>query len=122
MSKDDIKKNGSSNEPEFELINEDNAKNADGTQTTISMIFQRIVTDEEFKQLLLKDPDTALAEYELSETQALLIKSLSEEDISKLTPENLDEFFAADAAVYTPDEADLMDFEAYDPEDFEEID
>lgn len=91
-------------------------------ETVIGTIFQRIVSDEEFKKLLLSDPDKALSEYELSETQAVLIKSLSEEDLDKLTPGNLEEFFAADAAVYTPDEADLMDFESYDPEDFEELD
>lgn len=121
MSENDNKPRETTNECncEDETVNEQ--KVSDGSQTTIGIIFQRIVTDEEFKQLLLKDANAALAEYELSETQAVLIKSLSEEDFNKLTPENLDEFFAADAAVYTPDEADLMDFEAYDPDDFEEI-
>lgn len=89
-------------------------------ETTIGMLFQRIATDESFKELLISNPDEALSGYELTTTQEILIKSLSEEDLDKLTPDNLDEFFAADAAVYTPDEADLMDFEEYDPEDFEE--
>lgn len=105
-------------------VNDENLAEENGTneETVIGAIFQRVVSDEEFKKMLIADPDKALSEYELSETQAVLIKSLSEEDLDKLTPGNLDEFFAADAAVYTPDEADLMDFESYDPEDFEEID
>lgn len=105
-------------------VNDENLAEENGTneETVIGAIFQRVVSDEEFKKILIADPDKALSEYELSETQAVLIKSLSEEDLDKLTPGNLDEFFAADAAVYTPDEADLMDFESYDPEDFEEID
>lgn len=35
--------------------------------------------------------------------QSILIKSLDEEDFDKLTAENMEEFFAADSAVYTPD-------------------
>lgn len=100
---------------------EKNQQEMSGEETVIGAIFQRVVRDNDYKQLLLSDPDKALEEYEISETQALLIKSLSVEDLEKLSPDNLDEFFAADAAVYTPDESDLMEFEAYDPEDFEEI-
>lgn len=113
----------------FDATNESNCKNEltneGGTVdsgTVIGSIFQRIVTDVKFKELLLTNPDAALSEYELSDTQAVLIRTLSEEDLDKLTPENLEEFFSADAAVYTPDEADLVDFEAYDPEDFKEMD
>jgi len=90
-------------------------------ESVMVTVFQRIVTDSDFKSRLLTDPETALAEYDLSDIQVLMIKSLSEEDLNKLTPENLEEFFAADAAVYTPDEADLLDFETYNPEDFEEL-
>lgn len=112
-----------------EIMNESNcnAKEMDDNQTTddettIGKLFERVITDQAFKKLLIENPDEALSEYELTDTQAVLIKSLSDEDLDKLTADNLDEFFAADAAVYTPDEADLMDFEEYDPEDFEEID
>ncbi|HEX3044601.1 MAG TPA: hypothetical protein VHY08_07585 [Bacillota bacterium] len=84
----------------------------------ISKLFQRIVTDPEFKQLLMVNPDEALKEYDLNEAQVMMIKNLDEEDLNKLTPENLQEFFSADAAVYTPDEAEL-DEEAYSIEDFE---
>ena len=89
--------------------------------SVISTIFQRVVTDESFKTQLLTDADSALAEYNLSDTQLLMIKSLSADDLSKLTLENLEEYFSADAAVYTPDEADLLDVEEYDPDDFEEL-
>jgi hypothetical protein len=99
-------------------LNQDSGQPA---ESAISAVFLRVVTDAEYKARLLADPDEALGEYDLSETQLLMIKSLSAEDLDKLTPENLEEFFAADAAVYTPDEADLLDFEAYDPEDFEEL-
>lgn len=88
----------------------------------ISKLFQRIVNDPEFKQLLIENPDEALKDYDLNEAQVIMIKNLNEEDLNKLTPENLEEFFSADAAVYTPDEAELIDEETYSAEDFESID
>lgn len=88
----------------------------------ISKLFQRIVSDPEFKQLLIENPDVALKDYDLNEAQVIMIKNLNEEDLNKLTPENLEEFFSADAAVYTPDEAELIDEEIYSVEDFESID
>ncbi len=86
----------------------------------ISKLFQRVVTDEEFKKLLIDNPDEAVKGYELSEAQLILIKNLDKEDIDKLTPENLEEFFSADSAVYTPDETDVLDEEAYSEDDFED--
>lgn len=71
--------------------------------TAIQEVITRAVQDEEFKSLLVNDPDIALKDYELSEIQLMLIKSLDEEDFDKLTAENMEEFFAADSAVYTPD-------------------
>lgn len=71
--------------------------------TAIQEVITRAVQDEEFKSLLVNDPDIALKDYELSEMQLMLIKSLDEEDFDKLTAENMEEFFAADSAVYTPD-------------------
>lgn len=71
--------------------------------TEIQEVITRAVQDEEFKSLLVNDPDIALKDYELSEMQLMLIKSLDEEDFDKLTAENMEEFFAADSAVYTPD-------------------
>lgn len=118
MEKDQMNKNNQI----IDETQETNGEQAGNTQTEIEIIFQRIAVDESFKKLLITNPDEALSMYNLTTTQAILIKSLSEEDLEKLTPDNLDEFFAADAAVYTPDEADLMDFEEYDPEDFEEND
>jgi hypothetical protein len=88
----------------------------------ISQLFQRVVMDKEFKNLLIENPDKALAGYELSEAQVIMIKNLDREDIDKLTPENLEEFFSADAAVYTPDETDAMTEDAYSEEDFEDFD
>jgi hypothetical protein len=89
-----------------------------GEGTEIGRLFTRIVTDPEFKQLLLTDPDTALQGYDLSQAQIMMVKTLDADDFDKLTPENLTEYFSADAAVYTPDEADLADDEAYSAEDF----
>jgi hypothetical protein len=93
----------------------------DESSSPISLLFQRVVSDEEFKKLLIDNPDEALKDYDLSEPQIIMIKNLEKEDIDKLTPENLEEFFSADAAVYTPDESDVMDEEAYSPEDFEDF-
>lgn len=71
---------------------EKNQHEMSSEETVIGAIFKRVVTDNDYKQLLLSDPDKALEEYEISETQALLIKSLSVEDLEKLSPDNLDEF------------------------------
>ncbi len=89
-----------------------------GEGTEIGRLFSRIVSEPDFKQLLLSDPDTALQGYDLTQTQIMMVKSLDEEDFGKLTPENLTEYFSADAAVYTPDEADITDDDAYSAEDF----
>ncbi|MCU0285174.1 MAG: Os1348 family NHLP clan protein [Acidobacteria bacterium] len=105
------------------MTNEKNDEKA--TQSTadspIGQLFQRVVTDEDFKNLLIENPDEALKGYELSEAQIIMIKNLDREDVEKLTPENLEEFFSADAAVYTPDESDVLDEEAYSSEDFEDF-
>ena len=53
-------------------------------------VLERAVADPEFGRQLLDDPDTALAGYELTEVQLLLLRSLDEEDLAKLTPENLE--------------------------------
>jgi hypothetical protein len=96
--------------------------NQPGMNSPISQLFQRIVTDDAFKQLIIGNPDEALKEYDLSEAQIIMVKNLDREDMDKLTPENLEEFFSADAAVYTPDETDAMDEDAYSEEDFEDFD
>ncbi|HEY8473293.1 MAG TPA: Os1348 family NHLP clan protein [Natronosporangium sp.] len=74
----------------------------------VKEVLERAIADPEFGRQLLDDPDTALAGYELSEVQLLLLRSLDEEDLAKLTPENLEEYFAVDSAVYTPEDADLV--------------
>jgi hypothetical protein len=96
------------------------AGGAEGTE--IGRLFSRIVTDPAFKKQLLADPDTALTGYDLSQAQILMVKTLEEGDFDKLTPENLAEYFSADAAVYTPDEADIADDDAYSAEDFLDLD
>jgi hypothetical protein len=85
-------------------------------------VLERAVADPEFGRQLLDDPDTALAGYELTEVQLLLLRSLDEEDLAKLTPENLDEFFAVDSAVYTPEDAAMVQqgYEMYDEDDLED--
>jgi hypothetical protein len=101
------------------MENEKNNENIDQAKidSPISRLFQRVVTDEDFKKLLIENPDEALKEYELSEAQVIMDR----EDIEKLNADNLEEFFSADAAVYTPDETDVLDEEAYSPEDFEDF-
>lgn len=64
---------------------------------------EKAICDPEFKKALLEDPDKILDQYELSEITRIMIKSLSEEDYEKLTPENIGEYFSADSAIYTPD-------------------
>lgn len=76
---------------------------ADQNANAIQEIMEKAICDEAFKKELLKDPDLILDQYELSEITRIMIKSLSEEDYEKLTPENISEYFSADSAIYTPD-------------------
>lgn len=69
----------------------------------IQQIIEKAVLDPDFKNDLIENPDDILANYDISEIGRIMIKSLSEEDFDKLTPENIDEYFAADSAIYTPD-------------------
>jgi hypothetical protein len=87
----------------------------------VKAVLERAIADPDFARALLDDPDAALAEYELSEVQLLLLRSLDEEDLEKLTPDNLDEFFAVDSAVYTPEDAAMVQqgYEMYDEEDLD---
>jgi hypothetical protein len=93
----------------------------DAGQNQIKDVLERAIADPEFGRQLLDDPDTALAGYQLSEVQLLLLRSLDEEDLAKLTPENLEAYFAVDSAVYTPEDsaAVLTGYELYDGEDLD---
>jgi hypothetical protein len=88
----------------------------------VKEVLERAIIDPEFARQLLEDPDTALAGYVLSEVQLLLLRSLDSSDLEKLTPDNLEEFFAVDSAVYTPEDARMVQqgYEMYDEEDLEE--
>jgi hypothetical protein len=85
-------------------------------------VLERAIAEPEFGRRMIEDPDAALAEYDLSEMQMLLLRSLDEDDLAKLTPENLEEFFAVDSAVYTPEDARMVQqgYEIYDEEELEE--
>jgi hypothetical protein len=87
----------------------------------VKEILGRAIAEPEFARKLLDDPDEALAGYPLTEVQLLLLRSLDEDDLAKLTPENLEEFFAVDSAVYTPEDAGMVQlgYEMYDEEDLE---
>lgn len=98
-----------------------NDNGGNNQRSSISELFKKVLTDPEFKELLQNDPDKAMEDYDLSEPQKIMIKNLDEEDYKKLSQENLEEFFAADAAVYTPDEMSADDEEAYSLEDFDSI-
>lgn len=91
-------------------------------QSQVKDVLERAVADPEFGRQLLDDPDTALAGYQLTEVQLLLLRSLDEEDLAKLTPENLEEFFAVDSAVYTPEDAAQVQqgYELYDDDELDD--
>lgn len=95
----------------------------DGERTHIRDVLERAVADPDFGKLLLSDPDTALAGYHLTEVQILLLRSLDEEDLAKLTPENLNlnEHFSVDSAVYTPEDPLMvqMEYEVYDSDEID---
>jgi hypothetical protein len=92
------------------------------SQRQVKEVLERAIADPAFARLLFEDPDAALAGYDLSEVQLLLLRSLDEEDLAKQTPENLDEFFAVDSAVYAPEDASSVQqgYEMFDEEDLEE--
>ncbi len=97
------------------------AKLVSEPRSEIKEVIRRAITAPVFKELLLRDPDKALEDFTLTEVQRLLIKSLNEEDLNKLTPENLEEYFSADAAVYTPDETEpAQAYEMYSVDELED--
>jgi hypothetical protein len=99
-----------------------NTNNENEANSGIKMVIMRILSDDDFKQELINDPDKALASYDLTEIQRILIKSLGPQDLEKITPENINEFFSADAAVYTPDEgASLDEFETFGSDDDDKL-
>ncbi|MBU5313754.1 hypothetical protein KQI38_17150 [Tissierella carlieri] len=83
--------------------NENVVDNLNSNNVAIQEIIEKAVLDPEFKKNLIENPDEVLANYDISEIGKIMIKSLSEEDFDKLTPENIEEYFAADSAIYTPD-------------------
>ncbi|HEY3902335.1 MAG TPA: Os1348 family NHLP clan protein [Streptosporangiaceae bacterium] len=87
----------------------------------VKEVLERAIAEPEFARKLLEDPEEALAGYTLTEVQLLLLRSLDEDDLAKLTPENLEEFFAVDSAVYTPEDARMVQlgYEMYDEEELE---
>jgi hypothetical protein len=100
---------------------ETTAQDGQPAQNQVKEVLERAIAEPEFAQKLLDDPDEALAGYTLTEVQMLLLRSLDEDDLAKLTPENLEEFFAVDSAVYTPEDARMVQlgYEMYDEEELE---
>lgn len=105
------------------MSNDDVGQDGGEEQTHIKDVLERAAADPEFAKRLLADPEAALAGYHLTEVQLLLLRSLDADDLAKLTPENLnlDEHFAVDSAVYTPEDPRMVAQE-YDVYDREEID
>ena len=95
----------------MENNNEKNVTNINDT-SALQEFIETLITDEDMKERFIENPDEILKDYDLTESQRLLLKSLDKEDIMKLTPENVEEYFSADSAVYTPEvDEDLLDYE-----------
>lgn len=93
----------------MENNNEKNVENLNDT-SALQEFIEVLITDEEMKEKFIANPEDVLKDYELNESQRLLLMSLEQEDIMKLSPENVEEFFSADSAVYTPEiDEDLLD-------------
>lgn len=93
----------------MENNNEKNVENLNDT-SALQEFIEVLITDEEVKEKFIANPEEVLKDYELNESQRLLLMSLEQEDIMKLSPENVEEFFSADSAVYTPEiDEDLLD-------------
>ena len=100
---------------------ETTAQDGQPAQNQVKEVLERAIAEPDFARKLLEDPDEALSGYTLTEVQLLLLRSLDEDDLAKLTPENLEEFFAVDSAVYTPEDARMVQlgYEMYDEEELE---
>lgn len=98
-------------ENENRVNNNELVELASQSNTAIQEIMEKAITDPDFKKTLLTDPDTILDQYDISEISRIMIKSLTEEDYDKLTPENITEYFSADSAIYTPDFDDSIEVE-----------
>lgn len=93
----------------MENNNEKNVENLNDT-SELQEFIEVLITDDEMKEKFIADPEEVLKNYKLNESQRLLLMSLEQEDIMKLSPENVEEFFSADSAVYTPEiDDDLLD-------------
>lgn len=64
-------------------------------------VLERAIAEPDFGRRLIEAPDTALAEYHLSDVQLLLLRSLDKEDLEKLTPDNLEEYFSMQPTLYS---------------------
>lgn len=107
-------------EKEIIEMGNNNDKNVENLNDTSALqeFIEELITDEEMKENFIANPDEVLKNYELNESQRLLLKSLDQEDIMKLSPENVEEFFSADSAVYTPEiDEDLLDSESQGEDD-----
>ncbi len=91
--------------------------NLEQSNLAIQKVIEKAITDESFKQRLLENPDETLADYDISEIGKIMIKTLTKEDLERLTPENIEEYFAADSAIYTPDFDKDLPIEYSDEED-----
>lgn len=101
MKKEEVKKLDES--LDLDKMEKDEDQETENKPSAIQEILEKAVTDEEFKKTLMENPDEILDQYDLSETGRIMLKSLDEEDLEHLTAENLEEYFAADSAIYTPD-------------------
>lgn len=90
---------------------------ADENNLEIQKIIENAILDESFRKNLIENPDEVLDQYQLTEISKIMIKSLSEEDFEKLTPENIEEYFSADSAIYTPDFDDSIEVDYADEDD-----
>lgn len=93
------------NEKEEIGMEEKEEKNVENINDTGALreFIEALITDEDMKTRFIDNPDEVMKDYDLNESQRLLLKSLDEEDVAKLSPENVEEYFSADSAVYTPD-------------------
>ena len=100
-----------------QVKSENQVEHSDDNVKVIEIIIRKAMTDERFKKDLLEKPDETLAPYDLSEISKIMIKSLSADDFDKLTPENIEEYFSADSAIYTPDFDADMEIKEADEDD-----
>ncbi len=77
---------------------------SDGENKKLPVVeaIEKIVKDDEFRERFFQDRVGTLQELELTDIQREMLEALTEQDIEFLKDKDIEEFYIANSAVYTP--------------------